>query len=121
MCLRRAPAVEVAAPPRVRCLTAPRAEQGSREPGRRAASPLPARTGRVSAAVPLPQGTVRTFDPQDRSGDLLLDDGTLLPFPGSAVDPVVRLLRPGQRVRLRLDDGGVRQLTLLTLPFSTAT
>ncbi len=97
-------------------------ERAARTVGRR----LPvevrvAEVARVSGAVPLPQGTVRTWDPQDRSGDLLLDDGTLLSFPGAAVDPVVRLLRPGQRVRLRLEDGAVRQLTLLTLPFSPAT
>lgn len=63
-----------------------------------------------------PQGTVRSWDPADRSGDLLLDDGTPVPFSGAAVDPVVRLLRPGQRVRLRIEGGQVRQLTLLTLP-----
>ena len=93
MCLRRAVAVEEG------CFTAP-VGTGDGEHG------------------PPPQGTVRRFDPADRSGDLLLDDGTVLPFPGEAVDPVVRLLRPGQRVRLRLDGDAVVGVTLLTLGFS---
>ena len=72
-----------------------------------------------AAAPRPPQGTVRSWEPGDRSGELFLDDGTVLAFPGAAVDPAVRLLRPGQRVRFRLQDGQVRQLTLLTLEPST--
>lgn len=64
------------------------------------------------------QATVRNFDPQTRSGDVLLDDGTLLAFPASAFDASGLLqLRLGQRVRLRLDESGaVEFLTIATLP-----
>jgi 2-phospho-L-lactate/phosphoenolpyruvate guanylyltransferase len=64
------------------------------------------------------QGTVRSFDPRTRTGDVLLDDGKLLPFPARAFDASgLRLLRLGQRVRLRLDDAGeVTLVTIATLP-----
>jgi 2-phospho-L-lactate guanylyltransferase len=64
------------------------------------------------------QATVRSFDPHSRTGDLLLDDGRLLDFPARAFDASgLRLLRLGQRVRLRLDDDGtVGFLTIATLP-----
>lgn len=63
------------------------------------------------------QATVRSFDPHSRTGDLLLDDGRLLTFPARAFDASgLRLLRLGQRVRLRLDDDGtVGFLTIATL------
>ena len=65
------------------------------------------------------QGTVRSFDPRTGSGDLLLDDGRALPFPGSAFDASgLRLLRLGQRVRLETDaEGHVVRLTIMSLPF----
>jgi len=64
------------------------------------------------------QGTVRSFDPRSRTGDVLLDDGTVLGFPAAAFDASgLRLLRLGQRVRLRLDArGAVSFVTIATLP-----
>jgi 2-phospho-L-lactate guanylyltransferase len=64
------------------------------------------------------QATVRSFDPRTRSGEVLLDDGSALPFPARAFDRSgLRLLRIGQRVRLRLDPTGrVEFLTIATLP-----
>ncbi len=61
------------------------------------------------------QGTVATFDPQTRTGSLLLDDGTELTLAAEAFDPApFRLLRPGQRVTFALGDDG--QVTSLGLP-----
>jgi hypothetical protein len=62
------------------------------------------------------QATVRSWDAASRAGTVLLDDGRELGFPGEAVQ--VRALRPGQRVRLRLDGGQVVALTIATLPFT---
>ena len=63
------------------------------------------------------QGTVRSFDPRSRSGDVLLDDGSVLGFPAAAFDSSgLRLLRLGQRVRLRVDgNGAVTFVTIATL------
>ncbi|MBW4705319.1 MULTISPECIES: cold-shock protein [unclassified Micromonospora] len=63
------------------------------------------------------QGTVATFDAQTRTGVLLLDDGTELPFPARAFDASgLRLLRLGQRLRVETDpDGGVVRVTLPTM------
>jgi len=63
------------------------------------------------------QGTVRSFDPRSRSGDVLLDDGSVLGFPAAAFDASgLRLLRLGQRVRLRVDgNGAVTFVTIATL------
>jgi 2-phospho-L-lactate guanylyltransferase len=47
------------------------------------------------------QGTVSTFDPDTRSGLLLLDDGTQLVFGAEAFDGSgLRLLRLGQRLSI---------------------
>ncbi|HVX70499.1 MAG TPA: hypothetical protein VHA79_12515 [Mycobacteriales bacterium] len=64
------------------------------------------------------QGTVRNFDEVARSGDLLLDDGSVLAFDAAAfATSGLRLLRLGQRVRLEIDDAGrVRSLTIATFP-----
>jgi hypothetical protein len=64
------------------------------------------------------QATVRAFDPARRSGSVLLDDGSELAFGRAAFDASgLRLLRLGQRVRLRLaDDGRIEFLTIATLP-----
>lgn len=64
------------------------------------------------------QATVRHFDPRSRSGDVLLDDGSLKEFPARAFDASgLRLLRLGQRVRLEVDEHGeVTFLTIATLP-----
>jgi len=65
------------------------------------------------------QGTVRNFDPKTGAGDLLLDDGSPIDFPGTAFAASgLRLLRIGQRVRIDTDDAGrVVRLTIPTLPF----
>lgn len=62
------------------------------------------------------QATVRSWDPGTRAGTVLLDDGAVLAFDGSAVQ--VLALRLGQRVRLRLDSDAVTALTIATLPFT---
>jgi hypothetical protein len=48
---------------------------------------------------------------------VLLDDGTPVPFDGAAFDAGgLRLLRPGQRVRIETEgDGEARRITLVTL------
>jgi hypothetical protein len=60
--------------------------------------------------------TVRRFDPETRAGDVLLDDGSVMVFGADAFDASgLRLLRIGQRVRLRVDaEGTVSFLTLAT-------
>ena len=62
------------------------------------------------------QATVRTFDPQTRSGDVLMDDGSVKTFDAAAFDlSGLRLLRIGQRVRLSVDQSGaVDFITLAT-------
>lgn len=66
------------------------------------------------------QATVSRFDPENRDGAVLLDDGVELPFASSALaGSGLRLLRPGQRVRLQTsgEGGGLRitSLQILTL------
>jgi 2-phospho-L-lactate guanylyltransferase len=64
------------------------------------------------------QGTARVFDPATRTGTVLLDDGTELAFDAPAFDAGgLRLLRVGQRVRMRRDETGrIIVVTLVTLP-----
>ena len=67
------------------------------------------------------QATVRSHDPTSRSGTVLLDDGVELPYDSDAfATSQLRLLRLGQRVRVRLNAGGTRvvALTIATLPES---
>jgi cold shock CspA family protein len=63
------------------------------------------------------QATAYTFDPETRSGSVLLDDGSPLPFGTAAFDAGgLRLLRPGQRVRIDLEgEGEGRRISLVTL------
>jgi 2-phospho-L-lactate/phosphoenolpyruvate guanylyltransferase len=62
------------------------------------------------------QGTVASFDAQQRSGTVLLDDGTRLDFDAPAFDASgLRLLRLGQRVRLEWRDERISRLTLVTM------
>lgn len=66
------------------------------------------------------QATVSSFDPATFSGSVLLDDGVELPFASQAVAGTgIRLLRPGQRVRLETSGDGadleVQRLQILTL------
>ena len=52
------------------------------------------------------QGTVKDFDPAGRSGSVLLDDGSELPFDAAAFDAGgLRLLRSGRRdVEVRIGE-----------------
>lgn len=63
------------------------------------------------------QATVRSYDGSTRSGSVFTDDGTVLSFgPDALAASGLRLLRPGQRVRLRRDGDHVTALTLATFP-----
>ena len=67
------------------------------------------------------QATVRSYDPATRSGSVLLDDGTELPYDGRALlGSGVRFLRSGQRVRIEVigsgHDARVAFLTIATMP-----
>ena len=65
------------------------------------------------------QGTVATFSADTRSGTVLLDDGTELPFDATAFAASgLRLLRFGQRVVIRVQDGRVAALTHISFPLS---
>ncbi|MFJ8695966.1 hypothetical protein [Streptomyces roseolilacinus] len=64
------------------------------------------------------QATAYTYDPETRSGSVLLDDGTPVDFGAEAFDAGgLRLLRPGQRVRIETEGGGgeALRITLVTL------
>ena len=66
------------------------------------------------------QATVSAFDPDSRDGRVLLDDGVELPFPAEALAGTrLRMLRPGQRVRLETTGEGAAMrvvgLQILTL------
>jgi 2-phospho-L-lactate guanylyltransferase len=66
------------------------------------------------------QATVMRYDAATRSGAVVLDDGTELTFPAEALAGTgLRLLRPGQRVRVATTEGGdqVTRLQILTLPY----
>ena len=63
------------------------------------------------------QATSYTYDPETRTGQVLLDDGTPLPFGTEAFDAGgLRLLRVGQRVRIETQGTGeALRITLVTL------
>ncbi|MEX3102848.1 hypothetical protein DF268_09490 [Streptomyces sp. V2] len=63
------------------------------------------------------QATAYTYDPETRTGQVLLDDGTPLPFGAEAFDAGgLRLLRVGQRVRIETQGTGeALRITLVTL------
>jgi len=66
------------------------------------------------------QATVSSFDAATVSGTVLLDDGVSVPFEAAALaGSGLRLLRPGQRVRLETSGAGaslhVDRLQILTL------
>ncbi|MGC9379279.1 hypothetical protein [Streptomyces sp. MH13] len=63
------------------------------------------------------QATAYTYDPESRSGQVLLDDGTPVPFDAAAFEAGgLRLLRPGQRVRIETEGGDTDlRITLVTL------
>ncbi len=61
------------------------------------------------------QATVRVFDPDTRTGTVLLDDGSEIAFPAKAFDAGgLRLVRLGQRVRIEMVDAVITHLTLAT-------
>lgn len=64
------------------------------------------------------QGTVRRWAAATRDGDALLDGGAVVAFDAAAFDAGgLRMLRPGQRVRLERDPAGhVTRVTIHTLP-----
>ncbi len=63
------------------------------------------------------QATVKEYDRATRSGSVLLDDGSELPFDAEAFDAGgLRLLRFGQRVNLAVDGDRVTVITLSTFP-----
>lgn len=66
------------------------------------------------------QATVSRFDPATFTGSVLLDDGVEMQFPAQALAGTgLRLLRPGQRVRLETAGEGdslrVETLQIITL------
>ncbi|MCE7079913.1 hypothetical protein [Streptomyces sp. ST2-7A] len=69
------------------------------------------------------QATAYTWDPTTRAGSVLLDDGTPVEFDPAAFDAGgLRLLRPGQRVRIETAadrdpaaDRAAPRITLVTL------
>jgi hypothetical protein len=63
------------------------------------------------------QATAYTYDAVTRSGQVLLDDGTPVPFDTAAFDAGgLLLLRPGQRVRIETEgEGQALRITLVTL------
>lgn len=68
----------------------------------------------------MPQGTIRDFDDEDRTGSLLMDDRTEVNIdPTSLEGAGIRTLRIGQRVRFDLvEEGGrkvARTLRLVTM------
>ncbi|MHB8339607.1 MAG: hypothetical protein ACYDB7_00295 [Mycobacteriales bacterium] len=68
------------------------------------------------------QATIRTFESSDCSGTALLDDGTLVAFPGRAFAASgLRRLRIGQRVRVEWSAGEVALVTVVTLPDPSTT
>lgn len=72
------------------------------------------RTGHYDVLM---QATVASFDDETRSGSVLADDGVALPFAAAALEGSrLRLLRPGQRVRISVGaDGGIERLQIVTL------
>lgn len=63
------------------------------------------------------QATVRAYDPETRSGSVLLDDGAEMQFGDAAFDAGgLRLLRLGQRVNIAVDGETITAITLSTFP-----
>ena len=63
------------------------------------------------------QATVANFDPETGGGTVLTDDGRRVPFDAAAFAAGgLRLLRPGQRVKMDIAGGRVVRVTIATLP-----
>ena len=59
----------------------------------------------------MPQGTIKDYDPENRSGSLLTDDRTEVGIDaGSTEGSGLRYLRIGQRVSFDIADEGGRKL-----------
>jgi cold shock CspA family protein len=59
----------------------------------------------------MPQGTVKDFDDQERTGTLLMEDRTEVHIDATSVEGSgLRFLRIGQRVRFDLVEEGGRKL-----------
>ena len=59
----------------------------------------------------MPQGTIRDYDPEARTGSLLLDDRTEVWIDATSVEGSgVRYLRIGQRVSLDVAEGAGRPI-----------
>jgi cold shock CspA family protein len=59
----------------------------------------------------MPQGTVKDFDEQDRTGTLLMENRTEVHIDATSVEGSgLRFLRMGQRVRFDLVEEGGRKL-----------
>jgi cold shock CspA family protein len=66
---------------------------------------------RSSEEEPMPQGTIRDFDPDSRDGSLLMDDRTEVVIDATSVEGSgILSLRIGQRVRFDLIEEGGRKL-----------
>lgn len=53
----------------------------------------------------MPQGTVKNYDDNTRSGSLLMDDRTVVAIDAASVaDPAILSLRLGQRVKFEVHD-----------------
>lgn len=68
----------------------------------------------------MPQGTIKDFEVQERTGNLLMDDRTEVAIDAVSVEGAgLRMLRIGQRVRFDLvDEAGrkvARNLQIVTL------
>jgi cold shock CspA family protein len=64
----------------------------------------------------MPQGTIKTFDIEARSGTLVLDDQTEYFYDADTfLASRLEELRIGQRVRFELEDGDVRRLDIVSL------
>jgi hypothetical protein len=74
----------------------------------------------MTRAVRSLQATVRRFNPADRTGEALDDSGSIYELPAERLDPAVRHLRPGQRVRLEWIGEELTLVTIATLPASPA-
>ncbi|MEP6666659.1 MAG: hypothetical protein ABJA81_09450 [Nocardioidaceae bacterium] len=62
------------------------------------------------------QATVWSFDSGTSAGSVVLDDGQLITFDANAfASSGLRFLRPGQRVRLEMDDDQITSITIITL------
>lgn len=58
------------------------------------------------------QGTVSSFDPAERSGQLLTDEGMPMDFGAATLAEHIRHLRVGQRVFIETDAAGVRSISI---------